>query len=236
MNFHRQWRGWRFLERGLLWSVLGFCTFVAAQPLRERFVAWQNQRSLDAKWQQAVNTSHQHSAHKTSASKVPSQKHPASKVQPKKHPPAKISMKSPPAPPAEPILWPLVRLSCSPIGLDAVVVQGTGAAQLKEGPGHEPDTSFPGGPNCVIAAHRNAYGWWFYHLNSLKMGDAVVLQTPERKFIYRVAASRKVSVRDTSILRSPAKAAPRLTLYTCTLPKTESRLVVIANLETSGAT
>ncbi len=131
-------------------------------------------------------------------------------------------------------LWPLARLSCAKIRLNAIVVEGTSDAQLRRGPGHETKSSFPGGANCVIAAHRNAFGWWFYRLNELSSGDIVVLRVPGRKLVYRVAAKRTVSVRDISILKARPKTAPRLTLYTCTLPKTPRRLVVIANLQSSS--
>ncbi len=222
MNFSRQWRSGRLFERGVLWTTLALCSFVAAKPLRERFVAWQDQRTLEAQWQHAVQKSRASSDVKTVALKP----RPSTRASKRTAALAKRE---------EQIMWPLVRLRCSRIGLDAIVVQGTSEAQLRRGPGHETGTSFPGGPNCVIAAHRNAYGWWFYRLNSLRVGDTIVLETPERRLVYRVAVSRKVLASDTSILHIRAKAAPRLTLYTCTLPKTESRLVVTANLHSMAS-
>lgn len=255
MKLDRQWRGWRALERLALWTIFASCSFVAVQPLRERLSAWQNQRALDAQWQQALQR--EKSPTKTTSPTATAQRksdHPVEHQRPKPTGPKqhantnaknaktketdknkKPSMDTQPQPEDADILWPLARLSCARMKLDAVVVQGTGDSQLKRGPGHETDTSLPGGPNCVIAAHRNAYGWWFYRLNDLQPGDFVVLQVPERKFIYRVAVSRIVSVYDTSILHSRPDAAPRLTLYSCTLPKTEKRLVVIANLSSSQA-
>lgn len=245
MKLDRKWRGWRVIERVTLWTTCVACSFVAAQPLRDRWSAWQSQRDLEARWQQAQ-------AQQQKQHEPPQQKRPRSRakvaVSPS-HSKAKarlVSRRQPEHPDTRPkqkpedgqMLWPMTRLTCSRMKLDAVVVQGTDATQLKQGPGHEADTSLPGGPNCVVAAHRNAYGWWFYRLNELRQGDFVVLQTPGRKFLFRVAASRVVSVRDTSILHWPAdaQAAPRLTLYSCTLPKTTRRLVVIANLANSEAT
>ncbi len=253
-------RGWRFLERGALWAIFATCTFVATQPLRNELIAWQNQHALEAQWQQALQNEHNESR---TAAPHPITEHLVSRHHPtpsaaKKDVTAKtdgdLKKNGDPKKDAatnteqhmdaeqdatqsdSEIMWPLLRLSCSRMKLDALVVQGTSDLQLKRGPGHEVDTSLPGGPNCVIAAHRNAYGWWFYRLNDLQPGDFVALQVPGRKFLYRVALSRIVSVYDTSILHSRPKAAPRLTLYSCTLPKTQRRLVVIANLASSEAT
>lgn len=255
MKLDRQWRGWRLLERLVLWTIFASCTFVAVQPLRERLSAWQNQRALEAQWQHALQydkSQAKNSFSPTATSQQTAKSHPVEHHRPKpldtkKNADTKqkeaVTTKAvetqaqakqdAQAQTSEDILWPLARLSCARMKLDAVVVQGTSDSQLKRGPGHESDTSLPGGPNCVIAAHRNAYGWWFYRLNDLQPGDFVVLQVPERKFIYRVATSRIVSVQDTSILHSRPNAAPRLTLYSCTLPKTEKRLVVVANLASS---
>jgi LPXTG-site transpeptidase (sortase) family protein len=63
-------------------------------------------------------------------------------------------------------------------------------------------------------------------------GSLIWLRTPRGTFTYKVALMRVVHETQTAILRHPRRteAAPRLTLYTCTLPKTEKRLVVVANL------
>jgi len=244
----RQWRDWRRIERIALWAIFLACAFVATGPLREGLIAWQSQRALNAQWQQALGQKHARpvkvSAHATSHKR----KHLGASAYKAKHPfiaeatdasddtPEKDALNSAANTSDHEIIWPLTRLSSSRMKLDAVVVEGADAAQLKRGPGHEPLTSLPGGPNCVIAAHRNAFGWWFYRLGDLRPNDFVVLQVPGEKFIYRVAFSRTVSVHDTSILEEPLHSAPRLTLYSCTLPKTEKRLVVVANLANSQAT
>ena len=129
--------------------------------------------------------------------------------------------------------WLPTRLTIPKIGVDAIVVRGVSDSALKRGPGHDPFTALPGQTgNCVIAAHRNAYGWWFYRLNKLGNGDAVYLQTPEATYTYRVAYGDVVKATDTHLLASPRSpdAAPRLTLYSCTLPKSSRRVIVFANL------
>ena len=248
MKSVRQWRGWRRLERLALWAVFAVCAFVATGPLREGFVAWQSQRALNARWQQALGQKHARAVKVSAHPASHKRKHSGASTHKAKHPPlAEVTDSSDDTPEEDAVnkaadtsnsevIWPLTRLSSSRMKLDAVVVEGTDIAQLKCGPGHEPLTSLPGGPNCVIAAHRNAFGWWFYRLGELRPDDFVVLQVPGEKFIYRVAFSRVVSVHDTSILEEPLRGAPRLTLYSCTLPKTEKRLVVVANLANSEAT
>ena len=223
---NRQWSSWRTVERVLLSATLAVCIFVAAQPLWQHLVAWQSQRTLQSQWQQAAKAAHSsvQNAHKATSTRSPGRANP-SLSRPVAQPPVEDD--------SQIALWPLTRLSCSKMKLDAIVVDGTDAAQLQSGPGHEIGTSWPGGNNCVIAAHRNAYGWWFYHLNLLKKGDSITLQVSDRKLTYQVVATRTVSVRDTSILHWRAKNASRLTLYTCTLPKTTQRLVVVANLKSS---
>jgi len=230
----------RFLERAALWAVLLVGLWLASSPLRERFIAWQSQRALDVRWQQALEK-HRSQPVAKPVSKVRHNfflpKHSSARLgktfsQPKKKPADDIPPLADASDlPDNSILWPLVRLRCPKIKLDAVVVEGTDAAQLKQGPGHDPTTSPPGGLNCVIAAHRNAYGWWFYHLHDLRPDDTMELQTPDRNYFYRVKTTRTVSVEDLSILDPPLEGAPRLTLYSCTLPKTEKRLVVVADLE-----
>lgn len=132
----------------------------------------------------------------------------------------------------QPKRWQPTQIGIPAIDLEAVVVRGVSKAALRRGPGHDPATALPGqSGNCVIAAHRNAYGWWFHRLDEIEEGDLIHLKTPQNSFIYQVALRRIVDVRDTEILNAPPPAAaPRLTLYTCTLPKSRQRLVVVANL------
>jgi sortase A len=64
------------------------------------------------------------------------------------------------------------RLRISSIDLDVVVVEGTDTASLQKGPGHYPETPFPGqGGTVAIAGHRTTYLAPFRHLDQLKRGD-----------------------------------------------------------------
>ena len=67
------------------------------------------------------------------------------------------------------------------IGLNDYVVEGVGAAQLAEGPGHYPGTAQIGGRgNVGIAGHRTTYGAPFYDLNELQPGDLIYLTNTRR--------------------------------------------------------
>ncbi len=75
-------------------------------------------------------------------------------------------------------------------------------------------------------------GKWFYRLNRLKTGSIIHLRTPQATFTYQVAINDVVHEKNVAVLHAPRsrKAAPRLTLYTCTLPKTNYRVRIVANL------
>jgi sortase A len=72
-------------------------------------------------------------------------------------------------------------------GLNAVAVQGTDTASLQKGPGHYPDTGFPGeGKTIGIAGHRTTYLAPFRHIDSMQKGDRITLEMPYGTFTYRV--------------------------------------------------
>ena len=129
--------------------------------------------------------------------------------------------------------WPLTRMTCAEIGLDAIVVSGQDESSLKRGPGHDPQTAFPGERgNCVIAAHRNVYGSYFMRVDELLPGSIITLQTPDASYRYSVIQTYTVADTDTHIRRPPTdpSSPPLLTLFTCTIPRTATRVVVTAQL------
>ena len=129
--------------------------------------------------------------------------------------------------------WPLTRIVSSEIGLDAIVVSGQNEDDLRRGPGHDPQTAFPGERgNCVIAAHRNVYGSHFMRVDELLPGSIIKLQTPDVSYRYSVIQIYTVADTDTHIRRPPTdpNSPPLLTLFTCTIPRTATRVVVTAQL------
>src|SRR5213078_2628926 len=101
------------------------------------------------------------------------------------------------------------------LGRHYVVVQGTDLGTLRKGPGHYPDTRFPGESGTVaIAGHRTTYLAPFRHVDSLHPGNHVVLAMPYGTFTYRVEKTQIVTPDATWITRR-VPGAPRLVLSAC---------------------
>ena len=83
----------------------------------------------------------------------------------------------------------VARIDVEAIDLTSVVVEGSGARQLRLGPGHYVDSALPGHPgNVGIAGHRTTYGHPFADLDQLRPGDSITLTSPEGSFVYDVVA------------------------------------------------
>jgi sortase A len=102
------------------------------------------------------------------------------------------------------------------------VIEGVRQADLRDGPGHYPDTVRPGEVgNVVIAGHRATHGQPFAHLGRLRSGDEVVVETATRRNVYRMDSREIVRPTQISVLLPvpnepgvwPTKA--HLTLVTC---------------------
>jgi sortase A len=116
------------------------------------------------------------------------------------------------------------------IGINQVVVEGTNTPDLRKGPGHYTGTPLPGqSGNAAIAGHRTTYGHPFYNLDSVKVGDPIVLTTLQGIFVYDATRSFVVSPSDTTVVDNVF--ADQLTLTTCN-PRfsATTRLVVQAKL------
>lgn len=74
---------------------------------------------------------------------------------------------------------PIGRVVIPVIGVDAVMVEGVEGRDLREGPGHWPETPFPGqGGHFIVSGHRTTYGAPFLKLNKVEPGDLVFLVLP----------------------------------------------------------
>ena len=116
------------------------------------------------------------------------------------------------------------------IGINQVVVEGTNTPDLRKGPGHYIGTPLPGqGGNASIAGHRTTYGHPFYNLDSVKVGDPIVLTTLQGIFVYDTTKSWVVSPSDNDVIKNAF--ADVLTLTTCN-PRfsASTRLIVQAKL------
>ena len=125
---------------------------------------------------------------------------------------------------------PIGVISIPKISLSMVVVEGTGADQLRSGPGHYPGTPMPGeAGNAAIAGHRTTYLHPFYNLDQLVPGDPIDIVTVQGIFEYHVVSSQAVDPTDVAVV-APTPT-PTLTLTTCNPRYSASqRLVVQATL------
>ena len=81
----------------------------------------------------------------------------------------------------------LTRLIIPKLHLNVLVVEGTTATALRAGAGHYVGTPLPGeAGNVAIAGHRTTFGRPFNHLDEMKQGDEVILETPFKLFHYTV--------------------------------------------------
>lgn len=118
------------------------------------------------------------------------------------------------------------RLRAPSIGLDQVVVEGTGPAPLRKGPGHYPDTPLPGMPGTVgIAGHRTTYGAPFNRLDKLDRGDRVHVDMPYARVTYRVERTR--IVRPTAVWVTRRVDHDRLVLTACHPKYSAAKRIVV---------
>jgi sortase A len=122
------------------------------------------------------------------------------------------------------------RLVIPRLGKTLVVVNGTGAASLRKGPGIYDATPFPGvTSSTAIAGHRTTYLAPFRHIDRLRRGDAIELRMPYADFRYVVQSSQVVGAGALWILRR--HGYDRLVLSACApLFSATHRIVVFARL------
>ncbi len=124
----------------------------------------------------------------------------------------------------------LGRIIVESLELDWMVIEGVGANELAQGPGHMPHTPVPGQPgNAVISGHRTTYGAPFYHLDKLVPGDTISVETLVGTHAYEVIGSTIVP--PTGVWVTEQWEGSWLTLTTCTpLFSSRERLIVFAKL------
>ncbi len=98
------------------------------------------------------------------------------------------------------------------------VVQGVGPTDLQDGPGHYPDTPFPGElGNAAIAGHRTTWGQPFHDLPDVKVGDQIGFLLPDgRIYVYVMTGSETVNPDDSHVVATTDTTRATLTLTTCT--------------------
>jgi sortase A len=116
------------------------------------------------------------------------------------------------------------------LNLDQIVVQGTSAADLMNGPGLMLGSALPGSPgNAVIAGRRVTFGAPFGSLGQLRPGDRIRVVDGAGTFIYRVSKVETVTAGQRDVITPTT--TNRLTLVTSDstfLPN--GRLAAVAKL------
>ncbi|MCX7620879.1 MAG: sortase [Acidimicrobiales bacterium] len=84
---------------------------------------------------------------------------------------------------------PIGQIQIPKIGADFYMIEGVDLSLLKEGPGHFPETPFPGQPgNAALAGHRTTYLAPFNRIDELEPGDLITIRTEQGRFTYEVMA------------------------------------------------
>lgn len=142
--------------------------------------------------------------------------------------------------PTEPVMVsegdPVALIEIPAIGIKQYVVAGVDPTDLRKGPGHYPDTPFPGElGNSAIAGHRTTYGEPFRDLDKLVVGDPIVVtDLIGRNFTFRVTKLQIVGPKDSWVVDTVDRTVAMLTLTTCHPEfSAKQRLVVSARLDTT---
>ncbi|WP_436793278.1 class E sortase [Actinospongicola halichondriae] len=122
---------------------------------------------------------------------------------------------------------PMARIEIPAIGVDKIVVEGVSRSDLRKGPGHYPDTPFPGqSGNASIAGHRTTYGAPFHRIDELTVDDEITVTTLQGRFTYRVIEQNIVAPTDIEVIED--QGDDRLTLTSCH-PKYSARQRIIVS-------
>ncbi len=123
------------------------------------------------------------------------------------------------------------RIQIAAINVDAPVVLGDGAEQLKKGVGQNLINPINPGQkgNLVLSAHNDIYGQIFRDLDQLKAGDEIIVYTNQRSYVYTVRETQIVKPDQVEVM-APTRDAV-VTLISCyPYMVDKQRIVVIADL------
>lgn len=127
---------------------------------------------------------------------------------------------------------PVAVLRIPKLGLERVVVEGTGSNETEAGPGHHRASSLPGWPgNSLIMGRRSTYGHPFRNLHKLKKGNEIVVTTQQGRFVYVVDRVGVLEKGQPDVTARVVAERPTLTLATSHPPyRASERLLVEATL------
>lgn len=125
---------------------------------------------------------------------------------------------------------PVALLQIPAIGLEAAVIEGSDAADLKRAPGHLRTSPLPGQEgNSVILGHRSTHGAPFAHLDDLVAEDEITVVTGQGEQTFVVTGIRTAAADNAEVFE--AGDEPTLTLVTSDSLLSDRRLIVEATLD-----
>lgn len=130
---------------------------------------------------------------------------------------------------AEPVIE-LGTISIPAIDVEMGLHEGIRLTTLDLGPGHWPGTAMPGAQgNVVVAGHRVSKHQVFLRINEPVIGDEIIYETDDGRFVYAVTDMQVIEPTDLWIInQTPAHTT---TLFACHPPgSTAQRYAVFATL------
>lgn len=114
----------------------------------------------------------------------------------------------------------LARLYIPRFGIKLIVVQGVTPEDIRNAPGHYPDSAMPGQiGNFAVAGHRED-AIFPRNFDQLRMGDDIIVQTRTTWFVYRTYQQQIVDPHQVDVVNpvpgEPADAKPTKALVTLT--------------------
>ncbi|MEO5925216.1 MAG: class D sortase [Bryobacteraceae bacterium] len=103
------------------------------------------------------------------------------------------------------------RVEIARLNISAMIFEGTSERTLDRGVGHLTSSAKPeGSGNVVLAAHRDTF---FRPLQSVRVGDGIVVTTPQGQHRYEVKSTEIVQPTNVSVIQPTSENT--LTLITC---------------------
>ena len=128
------------------------------------------------------------------------------------------------------------------IGVEWWFVEGVSVDNLKDGPGHYPDSPMPGqGGNAAMAGHRTTYGAPFGDIDQLQPGDEIRITTLQGEFTYLVRETIIVQPSEVQVLNTgfwdfdrDGSPEPNVLTLTSCHPKYSARQRIVVGAELVG--
>lgn len=116
------------------------------------------------------------------------------------------------------------------LGVTKTLYEGVALPTLDNGPGHWPGTAMPGHVgNVVVGGHRTSKDRPFRNIDQLVIGDEVIFNTAEGRFVYKVTKTQIVT--PDAIWIIDQTAAFTATLFAChPVGSTRERYIVFLEL------